>query len=862
MTLPNLHDQTKNTRAHELFHQHQLSIYQQIDHVFAILMPLQWLAGIAAAYFVSPLTWRGVESRVHIHLWAAIFLGGTITLLPMILVLRRPGTRLTRNIVAISQMLMAGLLIHLSGGRIETHFHIFGSLAFLAFYRDWRVLIPATLVTAGDHLVRGWFYPMSVYGVLTGGEWRWIEHACWVIFIDIFLIVSCRRSAKEMWDIAQRTAELNASEERYRAVVEQTKDGIVVIEIETLRVIECNAAFGRLLGYDSIEKVKTLTVPDFCLSSQQEIAEMKELLRPQQSSVSAEKIFRHRNGTLIPVAISVTAISYNGKQVYGLSVRDITERKQAEAELQRLALIAEKIPNLIMVSDPQGNVTWVNESFTRVTGYELHEIVGQKPSQFLQGEKTDPATIAALRAAIAEARPLEGEICNYTKDGESYWFSFANYPFYDQRGKLQGFISIKSDITNRKQAEAELQRLALVVQKTLNAVVLTDASGCIEWVNEGFTRLTGYALREVLGQKPGRVLQGEKTDPQTVAAIRQALAAHQPFEGEVYNYKKDGTGYWLSLSISPIVDEQGALQGFISIEMDISERKAMEEELRRAYDEMELRVITRTLEYGYANEALQVEINERKRAERDLSEAQGFLDKVLNSLPSPIFVKDENGIFRLVNSAFTEMYGKPAEELIGKGDSDFHSPEEAQKFIEDDRQVMESQEEKFILEEQHTDYQGNVRWLQVVKRPMVIGENLPRYLLGICTDMTERRGLENQLRHAQKMESIGQLAAGIAHEINTPTQYVGDNTRFVRDSFTDLATVLEKFGEVLTATRAGNPPPELLAEVEQEIEAADVEYLLEEIPNALQQSLDGVTRIAQIVQAMKDFAHPGSTEKK
>lgn len=145
---------TYKARAEALFRQHQLSIYKQTDRVFAILMPIQWLAGILAACFLSPLTWDGAESRIHIHIWTAILLGGTITILPVALVFMRPGTVITRNIVAISQMLMTGLLIHLSGGRIETHFHVSGSLAFLAFYRDWRVLVPATVVTFLDHLVR------------------------------------------------------------------------------------------------------------------------------------------------------------------------------------------------------------------------------------------------------------------------------------------------------------------------------------------------------------------------------------------------------------------------------------------------------------------------------------------------------------------------------------------------------------------------------------------------------------------------------------------------------------------------------------------------------------------------------------
>src|SRR4029077_10270940 len=91
---------------------------------------------------------------------------------------------------------------------IETHFHVFGSLAFLAFYRDWRVLVPATVVVAADHFLRGMFGPQSVYGVLIASHWRWLEHAAWVAFEDIFLIVSCRRSMAELQDNASRTAAL------------------------------------------------------------------------------------------------------------------------------------------------------------------------------------------------------------------------------------------------------------------------------------------------------------------------------------------------------------------------------------------------------------------------------------------------------------------------------------------------------------------------------------------------------------------------------------------------------------------------------------------------------------------------------
>ena len=145
-----------SARAADLFREYQHEIHKHTDRLFAGLMGFQWVAGIVFALWVSPLTWDGPVSRTHLHVWAAILVGGTISLFPALLALLRPGRPSTRYTIAVAQMLMGALLIHLTGGRIETHFHVFGSLAFLAFYRDWRVLVPATdRRGAGSHAARG-----------------------------------------------------------------------------------------------------------------------------------------------------------------------------------------------------------------------------------------------------------------------------------------------------------------------------------------------------------------------------------------------------------------------------------------------------------------------------------------------------------------------------------------------------------------------------------------------------------------------------------------------------------------------------------------------------------------------------------
>jgi two-component system sensor histidine kinase/response regulator len=221
--MPSMFERTEapsKTRTAEIFREQCDTIYRETDRLFAALMTVQWIAAIVAAVWISPRTWEGAESWIHLHVWLAIMFGGAITIYPVTLALLRPGRPSTRYVIAVGQMLMSVLLIHLSGGRIETHFHVFGSLAFLAFYRDWRVLVPATLVIAVDHIIRGIWWPESVYGVFFASPWRWVEHAGWVIFEDIVLIAASQRSVREMWNIAERTADL----EKGRSELQRARD--------------------------------------------------------------------------------------------------------------------------------------------------------------------------------------------------------------------------------------------------------------------------------------------------------------------------------------------------------------------------------------------------------------------------------------------------------------------------------------------------------------------------------------------------------------------------------------------------------------------------------------------------------------
>jgi two-component system sensor histidine kinase/response regulator len=194
-------------RAREIFERQRAIILRRTDVWFARLMVGQWLFGILVAVAFSPYAWSGRGRSIHEHIYAAVLLGGLITALPVALTYLKPGESLTRQVVATAQMLYSALLIHLTGGRIETHFHVFGSLAFLAFYRDWKVLVPATVVVAADHVVRQFMWPESVYGISNPESWRFLEHAFWVGFEDVFLVLACRAAMSDL-----RTASLHQAE--------------------------------------------------------------------------------------------------------------------------------------------------------------------------------------------------------------------------------------------------------------------------------------------------------------------------------------------------------------------------------------------------------------------------------------------------------------------------------------------------------------------------------------------------------------------------------------------------------------------------------------------------------------------------
>lgn len=345
-------------RATELFEESKKDVYKRTDRLFGYLMVCQWFAGIIAAIWISPRTWIGTTSQIHWHVCAGIFLGGIIASFPLFLIYRQPGHTFTRHVIGAGQMLFSALLIHLMGGRIETHFHIFGSLAFLAFYRDWRVLVTASAVAAIDHFTRELFWPQSIFGILTPSSWRWLEHVGWVIFEDTFLIVSIRQSVAEMFAVSLERSKLETvnteiehqveeltvahknlalNEARTRLIIDTAFDAIITADTKG-NILEWNPQAEQIFGWNHQEIIGANLAETIIPVAHREAHNrgMKRFLETRKGTVLNKRIeitALHKNGHEIPVEIAIAPIQMGKTTIFSAFLRDITEKKLANAKL-------------------------------------------------------------------------------------------------------------------------------------------------------------------------------------------------------------------------------------------------------------------------------------------------------------------------------------------------------------------------------------------------------------------------------------------------------------------------------------------------------------------------------------------------
>lgn len=292
-------------------------------------------------------------------------------------------------------------------------------------------------------------------------------------------------------------------------------------------------------------------------------------------------------GCLLTITI-VVFFRYRSKQNRLKQIRlekVISERTQ-EIELKRKELgenisktnsLINNTKDCLLLLDENGCVVLVNETFKQLyTQIGIEIVLGelflsQLPFEFRKRFET------SINKLEQEASAEHEDV--FDIDNTRYYYITSLNTIYSEEGGVIGYTIFSKDYTAIKTVQQELTQLSLVASKTDSIIIITDEVGKIEWVNSSFERLTGYRLLEVVGKKPGHILQGPNSDPNTIELIRTKLREEVPFTAEVINYSKTGREYWLSLNVSPVYDEKKVLKNFIAVQQDISERKVLEKEV-------------------------------------------------------------------------------------------------------------------------------------------------------------------------------------------------------------------------------------------------------------------------------------------
>ena len=237
--------------------------------------------------------------------------------------------------------------------------------------------------------------------------------------------------------------------------------------------------------------------------------------------------------------------------------------------------------------DLSGRVLTANQNFLDAMGYGLDEVQGRHHSMFVAPETRSTAAYAKFWEDLRGGAFKTAEFLRFGKDDRPVWIQATYSPILDLGGRPWKVVNFATVVTEEVLRRAKFNLLSLVADSTDNSVVITDAEGCVEYTNPGFTRLTGYSAEEARGRKPGWLLQGPHTDPDTVGRIRRNLRERTPFYDEILNYSKTKEPYWISLSINPVFAADGTFERFVSVQANITQTKtlALEAELRlRALD--------------------------------------------------------------------------------------------------------------------------------------------------------------------------------------------------------------------------------------------------------------------------------------
>lgn len=401
--------------------------------------------------------------------------------------------------------------------------------------------------------------------------------------------------------------------------LDQSLIAVVMID-ERNRIKRYNRAAEALWGYSREEVINrnvSMLVPQEHRSRHDDYVDHHRKTGENRIvGTSREVEVERKDGSRIWVQLALSQVKVGRKKYYSAFVRDVTAERSAREMMQQTL---EQALDAVVCIDEHNNITLFNKAAEVLWGCSRDQVMGQNVKMLvpqIHQPRHDEYVRRNREGGQDRIVGTSREVDIERLDGGHRWALLSlSKVAVDDRVTYTAFLR---DITEEVERREEMRMLSLVADKTENSVVITDAEGCIEYVNNGFIRMTGYTLAEVQGRKPGSFLQGEETSPETIERIRQHLRDLDVFYDEILNYNKAGEPYWVSLSISPVLDERGHADKFISIQADITEtkREALESEVRLKAISESLLMVEYTPEGHFASANTYFTKRSRNRAEQ------------------------------------------------------------------------------------------------------------------------------------------------------------------------------------------------------------------------------------------------------
>lgn len=383
----------------------------------------------------------------------------------------------------------------------------------------------------------------------------------------------------------QSSTKLIESENRLSSLIVNLETAIL-LEDENRKILVANKKFCSMFGMEidpselkgmdcsnsAEESKRFFKLPDTFVNRITAILKKKEPVYNEELELVDGRVFER---SFIPI---IKDDKYDG---HLWTYDDVTLQKRYDESLQiekekYRSIIANMNLGLLEV-DKNDVITLANKSFTDISGYTLDELIGKKASDlFLTNESKE--LVKSKNTIREEGKTDSYEVKVIDKLGKKRNWLISGAPNYDISGKVIGSIGIHLDITEQKEQEEKLYLLSLIAEKNINAVIIADAHGKIEWANTSFIDMSGYSMEEIIGQKPGHLLQGEETNLETINYMRDRIAKGLPFNCEIINYSKQGKKYWVGIQGQALYNKKGEIVKFFAIEENVTKKKELEQQ--------------------------------------------------------------------------------------------------------------------------------------------------------------------------------------------------------------------------------------------------------------------------------------------